>query len=248
MDVLVVRDAQAVAEGAAELFVEATAGAATARGKALVVLTGGTSAIPLFAELRGPLRRRVPWDKLHFFFTDDRAVPPSNPESNYGLAQRELFSQVPVLDTQVHRMHGEANDLAEEAQRYASVMRQVAGDPPRFDLVLLGLGPDGHICSLFAGREGSADRGDAELVRHVSAPEHLEPHLDRLTLTPFPIVTARVVGLQVASGKKAAVLEQALRGEEDLLACPAQWLRHAVGRVVVFASREAAAKLEVELH
>jgi 6-phosphogluconolactonase len=244
MDVLVVRDAQAAAAGAAELFVEATAGATAARGKALVVLTGGTSAPPLFAELRGPLRRRIPWDKLHFFFTDDRAVPPSHPESNYGLAQRELFSQVPVLDTQVHRMRGEANDLAEEAQRYASLIREVAGDPPRFDLVLLGLGPDGHICSLFAGRESSADRGDSELVRHVAAPEHVEPHLDRLTMTPFPIVTARNVGLQVSAGSKAAVLEQTLRGKEDLVACPAQWLRHAVGRVVVFASREAASKLE----
>ena len=244
MDVLVVRDADAVAAGAAELFVEAAAGAAAARGKGLVVLTGGTSAPPLFEQLRGPLRRRVPWDKLHFFFTDDRAVPPSHPESNYGLAQRELFSQVPVLDTQVHRMHGEANDLGEEARRYASLVREIAGDPPRFDLALLGLGPDGHICSLFAGRESSADRGDHDLVRHVPAPEHVEPHLDRLTLVPFPIVTARSVTLQVASGKKAAVLEQTLRGKEDLVACPAQWLRHAVGRVVVIASREAAAKLE----
>ena len=244
MDVLVVRDAQAVVAGAAELFLEATAGATAARGKALVALTGGTSAPPLFEELRGALRRRIPWDKLHFFFTDDRAVPPSHPESNYGLAQRELFSQVPVLDTQVHRLHGEANDLAEEAQRYAALVREIAGEPPRFDLVLLGLGPDGHICSLFAGRESSADRGDTDLVRHVPAPEHVEPHLDRLTLTPFPIVTARSVALQVSSGKKAAVLEQTLRGKEDLVACPAQWLRHAVGRVVVFASREAASKLE----
>jgi len=244
MDVLVVRDEEAVAKGAAEIFVEATAGAAAARGKALVAVTGGSSAAPLFEELRGSLRRRIPWDKLHFFFTDDRAVPPSHPESNYGLAQRELFSQVPVLDTQVHRMHGEANDLAEEAQRYASVVREVAGDPPRFDLVLLGIGPDGHICSLFAGRESSAERGDEDLVRHVPAPDHVEPHLDRLTLTPFPIVTARSVVLQVSSGKKAAVLEQAVRGKEDLVACPAQWLRHGVGRVVVIASRDAAAKLE----
>jgi len=82
------------------------------------------------------------------------------------------------------------------------------------------------------------------LVRHVPAPENLEPHLDRLTLTPFPVVTARSVALQVASGKKAALVEQMVRGKEDLVACPAQWLRHAVGRVVVIASREAASKLE----
>jgi len=244
MDVLVVRDEEAVAKGAAEIFVEATAGAAAARGIALVAVTGGSSAAPLFEELRGALRRRIPWDKVHFFFTDDRAVPPSHPDSNYVLAQRELFSQVPVLDTQVHRMHGEANDLAEEAQRYASAIRDLAGTPPRFDLVLLGLGPDGHICSLFAGRASSAERGDEDLVRHVPAPEHVEPHLDRLTLTPFPVVTARSVVLQVSSGKKAAVLEQAVRGKEDLVACPAQWLRHGVGRVVVIASRDAAAKRE----
>src|SRR3954470_1561770 len=244
MDVVIVKDAEAVAEAAAEMFVEATAGAVAARGKATVALTGGSSAALFFAGLRGPLRRKIPWDKIHFFFTDDRAVPPSHPESNYGLAQRELFSKLPVLDAQVHRMHGEANDLAEEARRYAQALRQFAGDPPRFDLALLGLGPDGHICSLFAGRESSADRGDQDLVRHVAAPEHVEPHLDRLTLVPFPIVTARSVALQVASGKKAAVLEQTLRGKEDLVACPAQWLRHAVGRVVVIASREAASKLE----
>jgi 6-phosphogluconolactonase len=244
MDVLVVRDAKAVAASAAEMFVEATAGATAARGKAVVALTGGSSAPLLFAELTGNARRRVPWDKLHFFFTDDRAVPPSHPESNYGLAQRELFSKVPVLDAQVHRMHGEANDLAEEARVYAQALRQFAGAPPRFDLVLLGLGPDGHICSLFAGRESSADRGDDDLVRHVAAPEHVEPHLDRLTLTPFPIVTARAVALQVTSAKKAAVLQRAVRGDEDLVACPAQWLRRAVGRVAVLADRDAAAKLE----
>ncbi|MFL5363133.1 MAG: 6-phosphogluconolactonase [Myxococcales bacterium] len=244
MDVVIVKDAEAVAEAAAEMFVEATAGAVAARGKATVALTGGSSAAPFFAGLRGPLRRKIPWDKIHFFFTDDRAVPPSHPESNYGLAQRELFSQVPVLDAQVHRMHGEANDLAEEAQRYAGVLRQYAGEPPRLDLVLLGIGPDGHICSLFAGRESSADRGDSELVRHVPAPDQVEPHLDRLTLTPFPVVTGRSVVLQVTSGKKAAVLEMALRGKEDLVACPAQWLRHGVGRVAVITVREAAPKLE----
>jgi 6-phosphogluconolactonase len=243
MDVLVVRDGAEVAAGAGELFVEATAGAAAARGRALVALTGGTSAPPLFGLLRGKLRAKVPWSALQIFFTDERAVPPEDDESNFGMARRELLSQVPVDSAGIHRLRGEAPDLDAEASRAAQEIREFAGEPSRFDLVLLGLGPDGHICSLFAGREGSARRGDDELVRHVPAPEHVEPHLARLTITPFLVVTARTVVLQVASGSKADVLARAVKGAEDLVACPAQWLRRAVGRVVVLASRDAASRL-----
>jgi 6-phosphogluconolactonase len=243
MDVLVVRDAEQVAAGAAELFIEATAGATAARGRALVALTGGGSAPPLFAQLRGKLQAKVPWSALQVFFTDERAVPPDDDESNYGMAKRELFAKVPLDSARIHRLRGEAANLDEEARRAAKEIREIAGEPPRFDLVLLGLGPDGHICSLFAGRESSASRGDDELVRHVPAPQQVEPHIERLTSTPFLVVTARMVALQVSSGSKAEVLARAVKGREDLVACPAQWLRHAVGRVVVLATRDAASKL-----
>jgi 6-phosphogluconolactonase len=229
-----------VPTAAAELFVESLVGAAAARGRAAVALTGGSSAPPLFAKVRSA---KVPWAETDVFFTDERAVPPDEKQSNYGLANRELLSHVPLDSAQIHPLHGDAPDLDAEARRAANEIRDVVGEPPRFDLVLLGLGPDGHICSLFAGRDSSASRGDDELVRHVPAPEHVEPHLARLTITPFLVVTARMVVLQVSSGAKADVLARAIKGPEDLVACPAQWLRHAVGRVVVLASREAAAKL-----
>ena len=233
-----------VAAAAAELFLESTAGAVAARGRALVALTGGGSATPLFVRLRSaPLRDRIAWTALQFFFTDERAVPPGDERSNHGLAQRELLAHVQIDPGQVHRLRGEAADLDAEARRAANELRAVAGEPPRLDLVLLGLGPDGHICSLFAGVPGSADRGDGELVRHVAAPVQLEPHVERLTLTPFMVVTARTVVLQVTGEKKALVLARALRGPEDLVACPAQWLRRAAGRVVVAADAAAAAGL-----
>ncbi len=183
-----------VARAAAELFVEATAGAVAARGKAAVALTGGSTA-----------------------------------------------AHVQVAG--VHRLRGEAKDLDAEAARAARDLRETLGTPPRLDLMLLGLGPDGHILSLFAGVPQSAERGDEQLVRHVAAPTQVEPKVARLTLTPFLLVTARTVVLQVSGAKKAAVLARALEGREDLVACPAQWLRKAAGRAVVVCDAEAASAL-----
>ena len=226
------------AAGAAELFLEGTAGAVAARGRAAVALTGGSSATPFFAAVRD---RRVPWDQLHIFFSDERAVAPEGELSNYRLAQQGLLQHVQVKG--VHRMRGESPDLAAEARRYADDLRATLGVPPRLDVVMLGLGPDGHICSLFAGVPTSGERGDALLARAVAAPEHVEPRVARVTLCPFLIVTARMVVLQVTGAKKAEVLARALKGPEDLVGCPAQWLRKASGRVVVVADADAASQL-----
>jgi len=227
-----------VAAAAAELVVESLAGAAAARGRAAVALTGGSSAPPLFEKLRSA---PVPWTKTGVFFTDERAVPPDHELSNYRLAHEGLLRHVSAAS--VHRMRGEAADLDAEARRCADEIRRSLGTPPRLDLVLLGLGPDGHICSLFAGLPGSADRGDAELVRHVAAPLHVDPKVSRLTLLPFLVVTARMVVLQVTGAKKAEVLSRAIKGPDDLVGCPAQWVRKASGRSVVVCDAAAASRL-----
>jgi len=230
-----------VASAAAELFVEATAGAVAARGRAAVALTGGSSAAPLYAEL--VKSHKIPWENLQIFFTDERAVPPDHELSNYRIARQELFDKTPIDARQVHRLRGEAKDLDAEAQRAAREARETLGVPPRLDLMLLGLGPDGHVLSLFGGVAGSADRGDDVLVRHVAAPQHIDPKVDRLTMTPFLLVTARTVVLQVTGAKKAAVLAKAMKGPTDLVACPAQWLRKAAGRAVVVCDEAAASQL-----
>jgi 6-phosphogluconolactonase len=227
-----------VAAAAAELFVESVAGATAARERAAVALTGGSSAPPLFAKLRAA---RLPWAQTEIFFTDERAVPPDDALSNYRLAQEGLLRH--LAPGGVHRMRGEAADLDAEARRCAGDLRSTLGTQPRLDLVLLGLGPDGHICSLFAGVPGSAERGDEELVRHVAAPLKVEPKVARLTLLPFLVVTARLVVLQVTGAEKADVLARALKGPEDLVGCPAQWLRKASGRVVVACDAAAASRL-----
>jgi 6-phosphogluconolactonase len=227
-----------VAAAAAELFVEAVAGASAARGRAAVALTGGSSAPPLFVKL---LDAKLPWAQTDVFFTDERAVAQDQPLSNYRLAQEGLLRH--VAPRAVHRMRGEAPDLHAEARRCADDLRSTLGTPPRLDLVLLGLGPDGHICSLFAGLASSAERGDEELVRHVAAPLRVEPKVARITLLPILVVTARMVVLQVTGAEKAEVLARALKGPEDLMACPAQWLRKASGRVVVVCDSPASSRL-----
>ena len=226
-----------IAKAAAEIFLEATAGAVAARGTANVALTGGSTAAPLYAELQN---WAVPWPALQNFFTDERAVPPDHPLSNYRLADDGILPN--LRPDRIHRLYGEAKDLDAEAARAAADLRSTLGTPPRFDLVLLGLGPDGHILSLFAGVPSSGLRGE-ELVRHVAAPLQVEPKVARLTLTPMLVMTARTVVLQVAGAAKAPVLARALKGPEDLVACPAQWLRRASGRVVIVADAAAAAGL-----
>jgi 6-phosphogluconolactonase len=242
-EVAVVRDAASVAQAACELFVEATAGSVAARRRALVALTGGSSAAPLYAALRSePWRSRVPWSACEFFSTDERAVAPDHALSNHRIAATELFPHVGVQERAVHRLRGEAPDAAAEARRAADELRALGGTPPRLDLVLLGLGPDGHICSLFPG-PGAAQRGDDELYRAVPAPSHVEPHVARITMTPFLVATARTVVVLVTGAAKAPVLARALKEAEDLAATPAQWLRRAVGRVVMVCDPAAAAGL-----
>ena len=235
MEVAVVGD---VAAAAAELFVESVAGAVAARGRTALALTGGSSAPPLFERLRAA---NVPWAQAQVFFTDERAVPPDHDLSNYRAAFEGLLRHVPAGG--IHRMRGEAADLDAEARRCAQDLRDTLGSPPRLDLVLLGLGPDGHICSLFAGEPGSADRGDDELVRHVAAPRHVEPKVARITLLPFLVVTARMVVLQVTGAAKADVVARTVKGPEDLVACPAQWIRKASGRSVLVCDAAAASRL-----
>jgi 6-phosphogluconolactonase len=234
-EVAVVADVPAAA---AELFIESVGGAVAARSRAAVALTGGSTAPPLYTRLRPA---KVPWEQTETFFTDERAVPPEHELSNYRLAEEGLLRHLRVGG--VHRMRGEAADLDAEARRCAQDLRDTLGTPPRLDLMLLGLGTDGHICSLFAGVPASADRGDEELIRHVAAPLHVEPKVDRLTMVPFLVVTARMVVLQVTGSGKAEVLARALKGPEDLVACPAQWLRKASGRVVVVCDPPAASRL-----
>jgi 6-phosphogluconolactonase len=207
-DVRVVADAAAVhAEVAA--FVAARAGEAiAARGRFLLALTGGTTPRGAYALLAGDPRFRdaFDWGAVEIFFGDERCVPPDHPESNYGMARDALLAKVPIPASRVHRMLGEV-EPGEAAARYEAELRAIVpGTPvPRLDLVLLGIGEDGHVASLFPGTQAFDER-----ERLVAA--NFVPRLASWRITfSFPVLEAARAVLFLADGaRKAAAVRAAL--------------------------------------
>ena len=148
-----------------------------------------------------PLAGRVAWERVAVYFGDERCVPPDDPESNYRMAHEALLQHVPIPSTSVHRMEGERTDRDAAARDYERLL------PPRLDLLLLGMGEDGHTASLFPHSPALAER--ARRVVPVSRPAPSRP---RLTITPPVIHAADTVIVVVAGAEKAATVARALEG------------------------------------
>jgi 6-phosphogluconolactonase len=239
--ITIVADAGALAETAARLVVETAREAVRQRGRFTIALAGGATPRETYARLAAPpWSARVAWDRTWVFFGDERAAPPDHPESNYRIAHDALLAHVPVPPDQVIRMRGEAEDTdaaaAEYAQRLAAVFATRRGALPRLDLVLLGLGVDGHTASLFPGSPVLK-----EVFRPVAAVHAAAAAIpQRLTLT-FPVLNAaaRVVFL-VTGAEKAKVVKAVLADQAPL---PAALVRPDDGELVWLLDRAAAALL-----
>ncbi len=208
-------DAPGVARAAARLFVEWTWQSIAGEGVFFVALSGGNTPRELYRLLATEeFRTQVDWAKVHLFWGDERAVPPDHPESNYGMARRELLVRVPIPLANVHRMQAEQASLGRAAQDYEETLRRYlpldARGFPRLHLIFLGLGPDGHTASLFPGA-----RKVRATSRWVSTPVHPKFGSRRMTLT-LPVLNAahRVLFL-VTGAEKAAALRDVLDGTYD---------------------------------
>jgi len=204
-------DLEAVSREAAERFAAAAGRGVRERRRFTVALSGGSTPAALFRLLAAPpLREALPWDRTQVFWGDERCVPPEDPASNYGTAHALFLSRVPIPPQNVHRMRGE-EDPERAAAAYEAELRAAfgltGGEGPRFDLILLGLGEDGHTASLFPGSPALR-----ETDRLVAAPfvERLSAY--RLTLTLPVLNAAREVLVLVAGGVKAAALREVLQG------------------------------------
>jgi 6-phosphogluconolactonase len=206
-EVLVYRDADEVAHGAADAFVEIVAGVLADRDVARVALAGGSTPKEMYRLLASPsYRERVEWRRLEIFFGDERCVPPDHPDSNYKMARQALLDHVPLGADRVHRVLGELSP-PEAAAHYQQTLIRVAGDMPRLDLVLLGMGPDGHTASLFPGTPVLDERN--LLVAPVWV-DKLESW--RVTMTVPVLSAAAHVVIVTAGEQKADALAKALDG------------------------------------
>jgi 6-phosphogluconolactonase len=223
----VLPDATAVARAVADLFVRSATLAMAERGSFHVALSGGNTPRAAYELLaQEPRMSQVSWADVFVYFGDERCVPPDDEQSNYLMACKAFLDVVPIPKANVHRVRGEAPP-EEAAAEYASVLRADLGEPPRFDLVLLGLGPDGHTASLFPGTNPEAD--DAALVRAVYADSQM---MWRVTITPSLINSAQTVAFAAEGDAKAQILKTVLEGPVDPTKYPAQIVHPVNGKLV----------------
>ncbi|HET6168640.1 MAG TPA: 6-phosphogluconolactonase, partial [Terracidiphilus sp.] len=188
IEYIVEADGAALARRAAEQFVEKAEQAAVTRGRARIAISGGStpkSAFQLLADPNEPFLKRMPWGKLDLYWVDERTVPPDDPDSNYRMTREAMLDHIPLRAEQVHRMEGELEPEV-AAARYESVLRNTfrleGAETPRFDLIALGMGDDGHTASLFPHTEAIH-----ELGRLVTANQVPQKETWRITLT-WPVI------------------------------------------------------------
>ncbi|HEU4401443.1 MAG TPA: 6-phosphogluconolactonase [Candidatus Polarisedimenticolia bacterium] len=244
-------DAGELARAGAGEFARLAREAIRGRGAFRVALSGGSTPRLLYTTLAGEgagsiFRSLVAWEKVHLFWGDERAVPPDHPDSNYRMACETLLSRLPVPAAQVHRIRGELPEAAEAAADYERTLvdrfKVAPGSRPRFDLVLLGLGADGHTASLFPGSEALR-----ETTRLVAAPWIESLKARRITLTLPVLNNAACVLFLVAGEEKAAALRSVLSEDRPPEEIPARGIRPAKGSLVFLVDRAAARLLPASL-
>src|SRR5882757_7540136 len=234
----------ATARAAAQFFSDVTLKAATDRGVARIAISGGTTPKSMFELLADPAEqflKQVPWDRIELYWVDERCVPPDHPESNYRMTKEALLSKVPLPAERVHRMEGEL-DPEVAAARYESVIRNgfrlEGAETPTFDLILLGMGDDGHTASLFPHTEALNEMSRLVVANHV-------PQKDtwRITLT-WPVINqGREVAFLIEGAGKSQVLHDVFLGPYDPETKPSQLIRPASRKLTLLLDVAAASKL-----
>ncbi len=231
-----------VAQAAAELFAKVATDAAETRGVARIAISGGSTPKKMFALLAGkPFSSEIPWQKLELYWVDERCVGPDDAESNYRMTREQLLSKVPLPADKIFRMAGEL-DPEEAASKYEATLRNSfrleGAQAPAFDVILLGMGDDGHTASLFPHTPAIHEMARLVTANHVEAKDTW-----RITLT-WPVINhGRMVCFLIEGSAKADRLHEVLLGEYDPETLPSQLIRPDSGTVYLLLDAEAARRL-----
>lgn len=241
-ELIICRDTEELYGKAAERFVKLAQRAVQDAGRFTVALSGGSTPRGLYALLAtAEYRERIPWSQVHLFWGDERCVPPDHPESNYRTVAESLLSKIEIPESNVHRMAGEKEPKLAAAEYEAELknfFHLSAGALPRFDLILLGLGEDGHTASLFPGSDALTD---AERLVAAVYVEKLKSH--RLTLTLPVLNNAAQIIFLVAGESKSAILREVLRANPLSSNLPAAKVQPVNGQLTWLVTQDAGAVL-----
>ncbi len=235
-------DTDTLSREAADYIVRLANEAIVSHGRFTIALSGGTTPRKLYGMLGDePYRSQIDWSLVDIFWSDERCVPPDSEESNYWLAQQVLLGKVPVPASHIHRMPADAPDRDAASQSYTDEMRRVFATTgiPSFDLLQLGMGPEGHTASLFPHQASLHEQ--QRLVMPVSVPKPPPP---RLTFTPPILNAARNVLFLVTGDDKADAVHAVLEGSYNPDVYPAQIVRPPHGEVLWMLDTKAASKLQ----
>jgi len=230
MHIAIYPDIDTLSHNAAQHIVRIANESIATSGRFTMVLSGGTTPRKTYGLLGSELySKQINWTLVHIFWGDERSVPPESPDSNYRMAHEVFLSKIPVPTVQVHRMLANESDRDAASQEYVEEMQRVfaTDDIPSFDLIQLGMGPEGHTASLFPHQEALHE--ERRLVMPVSVPK---PPPDRLTFTPPLLNAARNILFLVTGSDKADALHAVLEGPYQPDEYPAQIVRPPNGEVV----------------
>jgi 6-phosphogluconolactonase len=233
---------QELFEAGAELVAHAAKEAVEERGRFTIALSGGSTPRSLYNLLATNARTSLPWNRMFFFFGDERHVPPTDKDSNFRMANEAMLSKVPIPETNIFRVPAENPDADAAAEAYEQSLRKFfsleGGQVPVFDVILLGLGPDGHTASLFPGTAALQEKSRLVVANRV---EKFNTH--RITFTLPVLNAARCVAFLVSGTDKAPALEAVLQSNAPAEQYPAKLVHPTNGKLIWLVDRAAASGL-----
>jgi 6-phosphogluconolactonase len=240
-------DVAAIAQRAANIFVDAAQQAVRDRGVFRVAMAGGSTPKTLYALLVSePFRSQLPFDKMHLFFGDDRHVPPDHPDSNYRMVTENFTSKAPIKPEQVFRMETELQDTERAALDYEQILKTQfalqSRELPRFDLMMLGMGNEGHTLSLFPGTTALRDNGRLVVRTWVG-----KLYTERITCTAPVANNSAAVLFMIAGADKAPALKAVLEGPYEPEQLPSQLIKPANGKLIFLVDSAAGGMLSKNL-